>query len=862
MTALRLVGARGRMVRRRPAVLLGGLLARAGVLDAYAVWPARDAPVIAFHPGDAGSARSLPREFVPARPSSLVGRGLWQALRSRDLLVTASPPPAVALAERALERPLPGARVALIAPGGGVGKVTCILTSQGEERPVAVLKAMGAPTQWRRLRLEVSVLEALRARTAAAEAVVGALPAAPMFSGVVDGEYIVVEQFDPAQSSGERPTRDECLRWLAGLRSATRTAAEPWDERDEAQAVACVAETWALLRPEREQAVTAAVRGHLRPLRGLPMYSCAVHGDFWRGNLARAGADLRVFDWEWAQLEGSPVFDLWSFELCELRQTAQTRFDAIEPELRAAVGRVRGELTQAGIDGRFAAAMLAPTLAELVSRVRRALGVPGPWESQAGALLDGVERLLELPVAGRAGAPIGGRFVLDQTSSARSARVRDVARTVPGARSTYLAGHRVAAEARSLGYATRVRFRLWRRPEERERTSRQAPRATLALTVAVDDTAELLAEAARQRITAVDRGYGVYLDDSGWPALLDGADPARTPRGAAVLLVPAAADEAHARLLAGNLLHEHGVGPPVYDVAPVTVDEAEWTAYFVAPWPAAAAPPEVAAPVLQHVSELKRSHGLDAVATSWQRTDSVRAGGDPTQGVFVDFPNLRASEREALVRSVLSDDARSDLHYGREAATRGGRYLYQTVPLVGAVGRRDVGRRWERITGLLDGVAVSVRDRAVLDVGCNAGMMLAAALADGAAWGVGWDLPAVAQRARVLLWRLGYTRFDTVGAELAADYVLAQDVPAHVVPALPGSIVLYLAIRHHVGFLTSLATLPWEVLVYEGGETESAGRIDDALTDLAALCSFDVAAAIDFRDGEGAARPLAVLVRR
>ena len=63
------------------------------------------------------------------------------------------------------------------------------------------------------------------------------------------------------------------------------------------------------------------------------------------------------------------------------------------------------------------------------------------------------------------------------------------------------------------------------------------------------------------------------------------------------------------------------------------------------------------------------------------------------------------------------------------------------------------------------GLAVS--ERLVLDVGCNAGMMLAAALADGASWGVGWDLPEVSQRAEALLLALGYSRFDLIGARSA-----------------------------------------------------------------------------------------------
>ena len=150
----------------------------------------------------------------------------------------------------------------------------------------------------------------------------------------------------------------------------------------------------------------------------------------------------------------------------------------------------------------------------------------------------------------------------------------------------------------------------------------------------------------------------------------------------------------------------------------------------------------------------------------------------------------------------------------------------------------------------------------MLDVGCNAGMMLAASLGDGAAWGVGWDLPEVARRARSLLWRLGCTRFDIVEAELDSGYRISNDLPPHVAASMTSSVILYLAIRHHVGFLAELGELDWEVLVYEGGETESVARLDEALADLAELCEFDVRAAVDFRDGEGASRPLAVLVRR
>jgi hypothetical protein len=156
---------------------------------------------------------------------------------------------------------------------------------------------------------------------------------------------------------------------------------------------------------------------------------------------------------------------------------------------------------------------------------------------------------------------------------------------------------------------------------------------------------------------------------------------------------------------------------------------------------------------------------------------------------------------------------------------------------------------------------LSVSERLVLDVGCNAGMMLAAALADGASWGMGWDLPDISQRAEALLLALGYSRFDLFGRALSQRSELGPDLPPHLRPLMNDSLVLYLAIRDHIGFVADLGELPWRALVYEGGETESAARLEEALAPLRQRTTFRVASAVDFRDGEGLARPLAVLLR-
>jgi hypothetical protein len=217
---------------------------------------------------------------------------------------------------------------------------------------------------------------------------------------------------------------------------------------------------------------------------------------------------------------------------------------------------------------------------------------------------------------------------------------------------------------------------------------------------------------------------------------------------------------------------------------------------------------------------------------------------------------------DAAVQRVLDRPTRERLHFGREHLLRGRRYLYQSVPGAGESGRRDTRRRWVRISEELGRAGISVEDRLVLDVGCNAGMMLAEALEDGAAWGLGWDMPDIAAIGRRLLAALGFTRYELFGASLSPDYRLADDVPEHLVTHLDGSIVFYLAIRHHVGFVADLAELPWSALVYEGSELETTEGLEETLAPLRERCEFRIASAFAHRDGEGRSRPLAVLVRQ
>jgi hypothetical protein len=257
-----------------------------------------------------------------------------------------------------------------------------------------------------------------------------------------------------------------------------------------------------------------------------------------------------------------------------------------------------------------------------------------------------------------------------------------------------------------------------------------------------------------------------------------------------------------------------------------------------------------------------RTAGELSCAPGWDADEMCRTAIDGSGAVYCGLDHVTVADRLATMERIVDEQTRGDLHYGCEVAVRGGRFLYQTIPGIGAHGRRETSRRWGLISSMLKEAGESLDRRIVLDVGCNAGMMLAEALSDGALWGLGWDRPEVVRHARRLLFALGYTRFDLIGEELGHRSSLLNSVPQALRPALDECVVLFLAIRHHLGFIPDLARIPWRLMVYEGGESERTATLNRSLEDLHRICAFDVVAATDVRDGGSGVRPLALLVRR
>ena len=396
--ALRLFADRPQIARRRAVVLVAGSAARVGALRAYTLWPSASAPAVIVEAGHGEAAGWLREVFEPGgRAIAVLDPASWNVARARALMLRGDGGRALTAAERALGRPLDRPRLAAFSPTGAVlTKTTCFIFEGDQAEPSVVVKAMPDPAQSHRLSAETEAVEELRRRLAGAPDVVAALPLAPLLAGLVDGDYVVVQPLDPLARGTGRADEAAAHRWLAGFHAASASGTTAWSPDDERAAVAAVARGWGYGKPSAAAAVAARVVTLTRPLLGRGLPACAVHGDFWRGNLATVDGRLRVYDWEWTQRSGRPLFDLWSYQLAELRELAER--GASDAELAAAAGAsvepVETELRRRGLDERFGLATLAPALAELSFRIRAATGRPGGGERGAARIMDAVVQLL------------------------------------------------------------------------------------------------------------------------------------------------------------------------------------------------------------------------------------------------------------------------------------------------------------------------------------------------------------------------------------------------------------------------------------------------------------------------------------
>lgn len=229
--------------------------------------------------------------------------------------------------------------------------------------------------------------------------------------------------------------------------------------------------------------------------------------------------------------------------------------------------------------------------------------------------------------------------------------------------------------------------------------------------------------------------------------------------------------------------------------------------------------------------------------------------------LYVDFQQFVVVDGQKLIRQKLTEGA-ARLSFGVVHPLRqNDYYLYQTIPGVDLVGRRDSRLRWTWMKKLLAEAGLTVEQRLILDICCNSGVMSALALSEGALWALGWDLPEVAGIAQQVQRLLGFTRLDLAKAALGKDYSLMADIPPRFRAYLDEAIVFYLAAWNHIGFVSELAQMPWRAFVFEGHERIGLDGYRTLVEIMEGECHSKLVAHTMLSDGDSPPRLLCLFVR-
>lgn len=321
----------------------------------------------------------------------------------------------------------------------------------------------------------------------------------------------------------------------------------------------------------------------------------------------------------------------------------------------------------------------------------------------------------------------------------------------------------------------------------------------------------------------------------------------------------------HGRLsLVANLLHLSGLGPRLYDLVELDCDGTVRTAYVVRHV-------DGREPTVDECRKgLSSLRSLDAqgvvkvtLPDGWDHLDfqSPKCNGNALidlEGRFhyVDFQNFVIMDYQPFLNQT-AQKAVDGTHFGATSLLRGGKTLYQSIPGVNLPAQRSVEDRYSVLAKLMNDASLSVKDRLVLDIGCNVGMMMAEYLKAGASWCHGWDLARVTEHTERMLLALGCTRFSLTGCDIDRARKIENDIPR----SLDGCVISYLAIRKHVGWLDSLAVIPWSFLIYEGHQQEGPAQMDRDLADFRQMVQFNIVVTGSYKDGVSDERFVAVLQR-
>ena len=228
---------------------------------------------------------------------------------------------------------------------------------------------------------------------------------------------------------------------------------------------------------------------------------------------------------------------------------------------------------------------------------------------------------------------------------------------------------------------------------------------------------------------------------------------------------------------------------------------------------------------------------------------------------YVDFQNFFFVDKKDLFQRKIKE-AIKDTHFGEAKLVMGGKHLYQSIPGTTKGAKRNTDERFSKFVAILEENNISLKEKLILDIGCNTGMILANCLAKGAWWGIGLDRPHVIKHARIILNLLGFSRVNLFSAQLNKNTKLNYYIPTWIDDnKIENCIIFYLAVRGHFGFISTLYSMPWKVLIYEGHQDEKIEDTKKYLNDFASKSKSSLQICQMYEDSTTTPRPIALLIR-
>lgn len=324
------------------------------------------------------------------------------------------------------------------------------------------------------------------------------------------------------------------------------------------------------------------------------------------------------------------------------------------------------------------------------------------------------------------------------------------------------------------------------------------------------------------------------------------------------------------QVLAANALAALELGPPCYGLVHLESSKTDMTAFVVRHVEGELATPsdcedfsDRLKPIISEgLLELVPSRGLqDPDFLPPNCNHNLVRDRETGDLMYIDFQQFLACQKPLLKK--VAGEASQDVHFGGSSRLfrDGKKYLYQSVPGIGSAAKRDTNYRWQIYRSMLKQQGVEVQDRLVLDVCCNSGIMLAHALSDGAAWGLGWDLPNVVPHSRKVMQLLGASSSTLIPTELSPEYKISESIPSWLKPKVEGSVLFYLAAIQHVGVIRDLANVAWSTVFFEDHEGITKQEAEDNLKQLENAWNCRVAWRGKIADGDCGSRSVAILKR-